>query len=121
LRLKKNPLTPEGLKSDWLEIMPKINSVLANYRGNEWFSQLLRIARDWTDAELQKAVPQSPDLAISAVLDPLAKTDFYRPLIKAAAPEMRDEIFHLREELAAFRKKSRLIKWTAEQKKVNLP
>lgn len=109
-------MTPEGLKADWLEILPKINSVLANYRGDEWFTQLLRIARDWTDAELQKAVPQSPDLAIGAVLDPLVKTDFYRPLIRAAAPEMRNEIYRLREELAIFRKKSRMIEWTVEQK-----
>jgi hypothetical protein len=116
LRLKKNPLTPEGLRADWSEILPMINAVLANYRGNEWFSQLLRISRDWTDAELQKAVPQSPDLAISAVLDPLVKTDFYRPLIRTAAPETRSQIFRLREELTALRKKSRLIEWAVEEK-----
>jgi hypothetical protein len=117
LRLKKNPLTVEGLKADWLEILPKINEVLANYSDNEWFTQLLKISRDWTDAELQKTVPQSPELAISAVLDPLAKKDFYRPLIRASAPEIRDKIYRLREELAAFRKKSRLIEWPPEQNK----
>ncbi|HOX30475.1 MAG TPA: hypothetical protein PLR75_05005 [Candidatus Pacearchaeota archaeon] len=111
MRLKKNPLTPDGLKSDWLEILPRINAVLANYRGNEWFSKLLNISRDWTDAELKKSVPQSPELAISLVLDPLAKKDFFRLLIDTADPEMKEEIFRLREELAAFRKKIRLVKW----------
>jgi hypothetical protein len=114
MRFKKNPLTPEGLKTDWQEIKPGINVILKNFRGNDWFLKLLVIARDWTDAELEKAVPQSPDLAISAVLDPLAKKNFFRPLIKAAGSSMRGEIFRLRKDMADFRKKSRMIEWTIE-------
>jgi hypothetical protein len=114
LRLKKNPVTPEGLKADWSEILPRINDILADYRGNEWFSQLLRIARDWSDAELEKAVPQSPEIAISVILDPLAKNSFFRPLIKNVESSMREQIFCLRQELAMFRKKSRMIDWNGE-------
>lgn len=117
MRLKKNPVTPEGLKADWAEILPRVNVILASYRGNEWFTKILSIARDWIDAELNKEVPRSPDLAISVVLDPMVKKNFFHPLIESAAPEMKNEIFRLREELAAFRKKSRMIKWIAEPKK----
>jgi len=114
LRLKKNPVTPEGLKADWSEILPRINDILRDYRGNEWFSQLLRIARDWSDAELEKAVPQSPEIAISVILDPLAKNSFFRPLIKNAGSSMREQIYCLRQELATFRKKCRKIDWSGE-------
>lgn len=113
-------MTPQGLKADWLDILPLVNDVLASYRGDEWFTKLLVIARDWTDAELNKAVPRSPDLAISAVLDPLAKKDFFRPLIRAADSQTRKNIYRLRQELAALRNKARLVVWGFEPREEDI-
>ena len=115
MRLKKHPLTPEGLKEDWAEIKLGMEAVIKNFSGDEWFLKILMISKEWIDAELKKPEPQSPEIAIGIILDPMVKKRFFRPLIRAAGVPMSGDIYRLREDLAMLRKKCRLIDWNANQ------
>jgi hypothetical protein len=110
MHLKKHPVTPAGLKEDWAEIRPRMAAIKEKCE-DEWFKKLLAFSMEWTDAELDKPKPVSPETAIDLVLNPLVKKSYFRALIKAEKPSVRNNIYRLREELAAFRKKCRMIEW----------
>lgn len=108
MRLKTNPVTPQGFKKDWAEIKPRMLAVQERCQ-DAWFKKLLVFSMEWTDAELDKPTPVSPEIAIDLVLDPLVKRNYFKKLIAAEKPCVRNDIYRLREDLAMLRKKCRLI------------
>ncbi len=105
------PSTPAGVKEEWERIRPDAVWLQSNFKKDGYFTRLLEIMDEWIDAELGKAVPQSPEVAIDVVLSPLRKRKYFGDLIASASDVQEKKLRRLKSRLGALKIKCRKTKW----------
>jgi hypothetical protein len=92
---------PSDIKNNWEEIVRPLAVALHRQmeRGEGWFVCCLELMEAWADSELNKAIPQSPELAIEVCLGPLENDGFYDSLVRGVHPDQAKQIAQLKQHL----------------------